>query len=97
MKRPDYESLDAQGLPHIRPAQTVAELATPDARISALSSATLEIAKRMQAPALRRIGIGTPVFIAFGLTRSQAKVHIQAPLLLTMGADLSLDFCPEFN
>lgn len=31
------------------------------------------------------------------LARPQAKVHEQAKLLLTMGGDLSLDYCPEFN
>lgn len=94
MNRPDYEALDRQGFPYVRPAQVVAELPTPEARGTALESATQEIAKRMQTTAQRRIGFGTPVFAAFGLTRPQAKVHEQAKLLLTMGGDLSLDYCP---
>lgn len=96
MDRPQYEALDRQGIPYVRPAQVVAELPTPEARSSALEAATQEIAKRLRATAQRRIGFGVPVFVAFGLTRPQAKVHEQAKLLLTMGADLSLDFCPDY-
>lgn len=97
MNRPNYEALDGQGLPYVRPARVISELPSSDARRNALDSATLDIAKRLQSLAIRQIGFGTPVFIAFGLTRQQAKVHEQAKLLLTMGCDLSLDFCPEFN
>lgn len=97
MSRPNYEALNVQGLPYIRPARVVAELPTPGARGIALASATQEIAKRLQAVAQRRIGFGTPVFVAFGLTRPQARVHEHANLLLTTGGELSLDYCPEFN
>jgi hypothetical protein len=97
MNRPKYEALDGRGLPYIRLARIVGELPSLEARRSALNSAILEIAKRLQSLATHQIGFGTPVFITFGLTRPQAKVHEQAKLLLTMGCDLSLDFCPEFN
>lgn len=97
MNRPDYEALNVQGLPYVRTARVVAELPTPEARSTALNSATQEIAERLQAAAQRKIGFGTPVFVAFGLTRPQAKVHEQAKLLLTMGGDLPLDYCHEFN
>jgi len=97
MKRPDYEALDGQGLPYIRPSKVVGELSTPEARGAALESATMAVAKKLQLSALRRIGFGTPVHIAFGMTRQQAKNHVDAKLLLTLGDDVSLDFCQEYN
>jgi hypothetical protein len=97
MIRPDYEALDGNGLPYVRKANIVGELATPEARGAALASATIEVAKILNSPATRRIPFGGPVFIAFGLTRPQAKNHPQATLLLTFGDDLSLDYCPEYN
>ena len=97
MNRPDYEALDGRGLPHIRQAKFVGELPTPNARMAALDSATLEVAKVLNTTAVRRIPFGGPVFIAFGFTRPQAKNHPKAKLLLTAGDDLSLDYCPQYN
>lgn len=96
VKRPDYEALNGQGLPYIRPARIVGELPTPEARLAALDSATHAIAKRLGITALRRIGFGSPVHVAFGLTRPQARNHAMASLLLTAGDDISLDHCPEY-
>jgi hypothetical protein len=97
MKRPDFEALDRNGLPHVRPARVIAELASPEARNAALDSATHAVARRLEAVAQRCIGFGTPVHVAFGMTRQQAKNHASASLLLTIGSELSLDYCPEYN
>lgn len=97
MVRPDVEALDGHGLPYVRQAKIVGELPTPNARLAALDSGTLEGAKILNLAAVRRIPFGGPVFIAFGITRPQAKNHPKAQLLLTTGYDLSLDYCPEYN
>lgn len=97
MQRPDYEALDAAGLPFVRPAKIIAELPTPEVRAAALDSATQSVAKQLNSVAQRRIGFGTPVHVAFGMTRQQAKNHPQAKLLLTLGESLSLDLCPEYT
>lgn len=97
MQRPEYEALDGNGLPHIREARVVHELPTPEARGDALRSATQSIAQLLQITARRTIPFGAPVFVAFGLTRPQAKAHKLAQLLLTKGEDLSLDHCPQYN
>lgn len=97
MVRPNYEALNRQGIPCIRVAQIVGELPTPDERSRALDSATQQVAKMLSSVATRRIPFGAPVFVAFGLTRPQAKNHAYATLLLTKGEDLSLDYCPEYN
>lgn len=96
MQRPEFED-DSSGLPRIRAARVIAELPTPESRAAALDSATHAVAKKLQAAAQRRIGFGTPVHVAFGLTRQQAKNHPAAALLLTIGSNLSLDICPEYN
>jgi len=93
MKIPEYEALGGQGLPYVRAAQSIGELPTPDARSSALESATLEIARSLGTSAQRRIGFGTPVHVAFGLTRQQAKNHDDAKLLLLKGEALPLRYC----
>lgn len=96
MQRPTYESLDGQGRPYDRPARVVGEL--PRSHVdSALASATLEVSKRLNIAAQRRIPYGAPVFVAFGLNRPQAKNHPAAALLLTKGDRISLDLCPEYN
>lgn len=97
MSRPNYEATNGQGLPYIRLAKFVDELPSPDDRLRALDSATHQVARLLNSVATRRIPFGAPVFVAFGLTRPQAKNHAQATLLLTRGQDLSLDYCPEYN
>lgn len=97
MSRPHYEAANSQGLPYIRLAKIVGELPNSDDRLRALDSATQQVARLLNSVATRRIPFGAPVFVAFGLTRPQAKNHAQATLLLTRGQDLSLDFCPEYN
>jgi hypothetical protein len=47
--------------------------------------------------AVRRISFGTPVFVSFGISRNQAKVHPHAKLMLTNGCDLGLELCPEYD
>jgi hypothetical protein len=46
---------------------------------------------------VRRISFGTPVFVSFGISRNQAKVHPHAKLMLTNGCDLGLELCPEYD
>ncbi|MDZ7920664.1 hypothetical protein [Rhodoferax sp.] len=57
----------------------------------------MAVANELQLSAQRRIGFGVPVYVAFGLTRPQAKNHRAAKLLMTMGDDLSLDYCAVYN
>lgn len=96
LKRPAYEALDGQGVPFERPARVVGELPYAE-RGTALASATLEVAKRLNMAAQRQIPFGGPVFVAFGLSRQQAKQHAESALLMTRGDNLSLDYCPEYN
>jgi len=97
MKRPDYEALDTQGFPYIRAARVVGELPTPEERGAALQAATVEISDRLQLKAQKEICFGTPVHLAFGMTRQQAKNHPQAELLLKKGDEVPLDFCPLYE
>ena len=97
MKIPQYEALDKEGLPYTRAAQSIGELPKPEDRRKALEAATLEIAKQLNSVAQRRIGFGTPVHVAFGLTRQQAKNHAQASLLLVKGDALPLSCCGCFS
>lgn len=91
------EALDQTGRPYVREARVVNELPTPAARLAALESATLTIARRLSMSARSRIQFGAPVYVAFGLTRSQARDHALARLLMSMGADLSLNLDAELH
>ncbi len=97
MKIPDYEALDGRGLPYVRPAQCIGELPTPDERGRALEAATYEIARTLNTVAQRRVGFGTPVHVAFGMTRQAAKNHPQAKLLLLKGDAVPLSVCGCFT
>lgn len=98
MTRPQYEALDARGLPYSRPAQIVGELPAPEVRLAALFEAAPAIADKVGLKLTGRLKFGTPVFCAFdGMTRPKAKTHRDAKLLLTMGCDVSLDFCSSYN
>lgn len=92
MTRPNYEALDAHGRPYLRPARLVGELPTAEARAIALQSATQVASQILGIKAVRRIPFGGPVFIAFGLSKPEAKKHAQSKLLLTIGESLSLDY-----
>lgn len=96
MQRPPYEATDSTGLPFTRTAQTVGELPVAD-RLRALDSATQSVARLLEMSAVRRISFGTPVFVSFGISRNQAKVHPHAKLMLTNGCDLGLELCPEYD
>ena len=96
-RAPDYEALDGQGLPYVRPAQCICELPTPQERGRALESATMEIARVLNSVAQRRIGFGTPVHIAFGMTRQAAKNHAHAKILLMKGDAVPLSWCGCFT
>ncbi len=97
MKIPEYEALDGRGLPFVRLAQCIGELPTPEERCHALEAATMEIAKVLNSVAQRRIGFGTPVHVAFGMTRQAAKNHAQAKLLLMKGDAVPLSRCGCFT
>lgn len=96
MHRPNYEALDGQGSPYNRPAKVVGELPTSEVD-AALTAATHEVAKLLNITAQRRIPYGAPVYVSFGLTRPQAKNHAQCKLLLTVGHELSLNYCPQYK
>lgn len=96
MKRPIYEALDQHGLPYHRPAVVIGEL-PHHAVEAALASATQQLSRQLNSAPLRPIPYGSPVFVAFGLNRRQAKNHPEMELLLTKGDGLSLDFCPEYD
>lgn len=93
--RPDYEALDAQGLPYVRPARTIHELPSPEDRMAACASATAVVERQLGQTATRRIPFGAPVYTAF-MTRPEAKKHRDSALLLTLGCDLPLSLCPEY-
>jgi len=91
--RPAVEALDGQGRPYVRPARTVGELLTPEDRLKALEVATMVVARRLGMAAVRRIPYGAPVYLAFGLTKPQAKAHREAVLMLKHGLDIELELC----
>ena len=94
--RPAYETLDANGLFHIRPANVIGEL--PDAaRLPAQAEATPTIAGKVGLVQTGIIKLASPVFCAFkGMTREKSKHHLESALLLTLGRDVFLDFCPSY-
>lgn len=94
--RPPYEALDDRGYPYIRQAQVIAELPTPNERHEALVEATAKIAVEVALPPVRRIPFGGLVADAF-MTRTEAKKHPSAALLLTKGDSVSLDHCPSYK
>ncbi len=96
MERPDYLALDSQGLEYLRKAREISELPTREDRLAACVEAAAEIARQLGVAAPPAIKFGVPVFQSFGMTRPQAKNHPNAKLLLTPGADLSLDYCPSY-
>lgn len=95
-KRPDYEALDALGYPYKREACVVGELPLAERR-TALDAAIASVSKSLGLPELKSLSYGLPVFAAFGLNRREAGRHEKANLLLTQGADLSLDFFPAYT
>ena len=97
MNRPYYEALDAQGLPYIRPARVAGELPTPSDRSAALEEASHELSQRFGKKLDKCIGFGTPVHLAFNMSRAQAKNHPDEALLLSKGAALSLDHCASYS
>lgn len=96
MERPTIDAFDKSGIPETRKAATISELPI-GLRDEALESATEALARHLQLAVQRRIGYGTPVHLAFGLTRNQAKMHPGVKLLLSDGGALSLDHCPIFD
>lgn len=97
MNRPEYQALDKQGLEYLRPARVIGELPL-EARAAALIEATAAIATKTGLKAVKHIPFGAPVFTAFeGMTRPKAKHHTEGKLLLTIGDDVSLDYCQTYS
>lgn len=88
--RPNYEALDAHGYSYTRKAQIISELPL-EGRRAALDIALPKVAEVLGMSPSDRLSYGAPVHESFGLSRAEAKKHLHASLLLTMGADLSLD------
>ena len=96
VKRPEYQALDGQGFEYMRDALVIGELPV-EARADALREATEAIANKTGLLELKTIPFGAPVFTAFeGMTRPKAKHHAESKLLLTMGDDVSRDFCSTY-
>lgn len=87
-----YEALGEDG-PYIRSARVIHELPTPERRLAACAKAADAVGKLLGVVAKRSIPFGPPVYLAFGMTRPDAKSHAQSALLLTHGCDLPLTFC----
>lgn len=94
--RPIVEALDSQGLPCLRAAMTVSDLPHEE-RGHALQSCGPMLSQAIGAPIVSQLRYGTPVHLAFGMTRAQAKNHPQKKLLLTSGCDVLLDYCALFE
>lgn len=94
--RPLYGTLDAHDLPYLRPATVIGEL--PDgARQIAQAEASSTIADQVGLIQTGIIKMGSPVFRAFkDMTREKSKHHPESNLLLTLGRDVSLDYCPSY-
>ncbi len=96
MERPQYLALNAQGLEYTRKAEIIGELPLED-RALALIEATTAIGLKTGLVTVKRIPFGAPVFTAFaGMNRPKAKHHIESKLLLSMGDDVPLSFCPTY-
>ena len=94
---PMYEALDKHGAPYMRLAKRIHELPEAKERKDALHEATASVAQRIGLQPKKDIAFGTPVFIAFGLTRQQVKHMPETTLLLQTGSDLSLALCPSYG
>jgi hypothetical protein len=89
---PEYEAVDAMGLPFLRPAVRVEELPL-DMRAQALAGAAGGLASLVGLPLLRSMPFGAPAFVGFGLSRNQSKHRDHAALLLLPGCELPLWLC----
>lgn len=87
-----YEALDTSGRPVMRDALVIGELPF-ELRSAACAEASNGIGQALGLSALRSIPFGMPVYIAFGLTRPEAKAHSEVKLLLTLGHDVALSYC----
>lgn len=93
---PIVEALDGQGFPRTREARYISDLPHEE-RKQALAACGPTLSQAIGAPIVAPVRFGTPVHLAFGLTRPQAKNHPQRDLLLTPGCDLSLSYCPLYE
>lgn len=96
MQRPEYLALDGNGIEYSREALIIGELPL-EARAAALVEATSTIALNTGLMAVNRIPFGAPVFTAFAdMTRPKAKHHAESKLLLSVGDDVPLAYCPSY-
>lgn len=93
----EYEAVDSQGHPYVRPARAVHELPTPAERARALQAATREIERVVGEKVTRPLAFGLPVYTAFGWPRQRARAHAARALLLAVGGDVPLQVCPEWR
>jgi len=85
-----YLALDGNGREIQRSARVIGELPTPEARLHACQEAAQGIAKLIGCSAPDQITFGTPAYLAFGMTRAEAKAHEHAEVLLKSGGDMPL-------
>ncbi|MDN0082389.1 hypothetical protein QU487_06430 [Crenobacter sp. SG2305] len=88
-----YLALDGNGREVERSARVIGELPAPAERMVACREAAVGIAKLIGRPAPERIAYGVPAYLAFGMTRAEAKGHEHAEILLKSAADMPLIYC----
>lgn len=97
IKRPEYQALNSNGDEYTRPAQRVSELPQTKDRTAALLSAKIRLERAIGQSFIQPLRYGMPVYHAFGMTPTQAKLHARASLLLTPAGDLPLDYVPTYS
>lgn len=88
-----YLALDGNGHEVERSARVIGELPTPADRLAACREAAVGIAKLIGRPTPDRIAFGAPAYLAFGMTRAEAKRSEHAEILLKSGDDMPLIYC----
>lgn len=85
-----YKAFGEQG-EYVRDARLIHELPTPERRKAACREAASRIGLLINRNPERPVFFGTPVYLAFGLTKATAKTHRHASLLMTNGSDIPLN------
>lgn len=95
-QRPYYEALGELGFPSVRLARVIGELKHALSR-QALDDALPSVEQALGLKAKEPLHYGWPIYESFGLKRAEATANPQADLLITSGANLSLDFVPRYQ
>jgi hypothetical protein len=86
-----YEAFGQEGA-FIRDARIIGEL--PNAmRMRACEDATEGVNDLLQIVAQERVAYGTPIYLAYGMTRADASSNPLASVLLLNGEALPLTYC----